>query len=358
MKSRESTLVILSPGFPKNEADSVCMPAQQLFIQELKRDFPKLKIIVLTFEYPLTVAAYSWYHLPVFPFNTWKKGRLSKLFIWSRIWKKLRQIKKENRVVGLLSFWCTECALIGRYFAKFHGLKHYCWILGQDARKANRLISLIRPRPSELIAMSDFLVQEFFKNHHIKPAHVIPNGVNKSQFSRPAEKRDIDILGVGSLIPLKQFDVFIRLFGELTAVQPLLNARIYGKGPEKENLQSLIVGLGLKNKIRLEGEIGHEGVLELMQRSRVLLHTSSYEGFSTVCLEAIYAGAQVISFCKPMKDSIRHWHIATSSEEMLRILKNILQNPGIDYQPVLAYDMRDSAIAIINLFNYKEPREE
>ena len=46
--------------------------------------------------------------------------------------------------------------------------------------------------------------------------HVIPIGIGPSEFmNRKISVRDIDILGVGSLIPLKQYNVFIELLNNL-----------------------------------------------------------------------------------------------------------------------------------------------
>jgi hypothetical protein len=91
--------------------------------------------------------------------------------------------------------------------------------------------------------------------------------------------------------------------------------------------------------------------VQLMQRSRVFLHTSLYEGFSTVCLEALSAGAHVISFCKPMDLSIPHWHFSRTREEMLQSLLEILKDPSTDHAPVLPYSMSDSARAVMKLFD-------
>jgi glycosyltransferase involved in cell wall biosynthesis len=354
MNNEEKALIILSPGFPENEANTTCLPPQQVFIRALRTGFPKLKIIILCFEYPFDTIEYEWNQTRVIPFNSWNKRKLSKLRVWYRIWKKLNQLKKEFRIIGLFSFWCAECALIGKYFAKFHALNHFIWVLGQDARKENRFIRWIRPRPEELVAISDFLAQEFFKNHSVKPAHIFPIGVDISLYPRGPIKRDIDVLGVGSLITLKQFDIFIRVIGELIKTCPSISAMICGKGPEKDRLQALIGELKLNNNILLAGEMGHSEILQLMCRSRVLLHPSSYEGFGMVCLEALYAGAHVISFCKPMDLSIAHWHIAVSLEEMLHLTHEILQNPGNDHRSIMPYSMSDSAGAVMKLFDYSE----
>jgi glycosyltransferase involved in cell wall biosynthesis len=205
-----------------------------------------------------------------------------------------------------------------------------------------------------LVALSDFLAQEFFKNHSVNPAHVIPIGIDISLYPSGPVERDIDVLGVGSLIALKQFDIFIKVIGELIKTRPLISTMICGKGPEKDRLQSLIRELKLDHNILLAGEMGHPEILQLMQRSRVFLHSSSYEGFGMVCLEALYAGAQVISFCKPMDGSIAHWHVAGSQEEMLQLMDEILQNPGIDHRPILPYSMYDCAVAVMKLFDYRK----
>jgi hypothetical protein len=81
--------------------------------------------------------------------------------------------------------------------------------------------------------------------------------------------------------------------------------------------------------ISLTGEMDHSTVLALMQRSKLMLHTSSYEGFSGACLEALYAGAHVISFFSPQDAWIRHWHIAVNKEEMIELALEILQSGNI-----------------------------
>jgi glycosyltransferase involved in cell wall biosynthesis len=352
MNTKSDTLVILSPGFPKDQSDSVCLPPQQLLVRELKNNFPSLKILVLSFEYPFTKVPYDWYGVQVLPFNTWQKRKLPRLLIWFRIWRTLERINRQNRVLGLFSFWCAECALVGKYFSRLRGLPHFCWILGQDARRQNRYMPWIRPKGEELVAMSDFLSREFEKNYGVRPRYMIPNGIDASIYPPAPERKDIDVLGVGSLIPLKQYDLFIRLIAEIRRLNPNLKALLCGKGPEKAKLESLIRELGQENAIELTGELDHPSILRMMQRSKVFLHPSNYEGFSTVCLEALYAGAQVISFCQPLDQSILHWHVVKSREEMRSLLQDQLLHPQNTKTPVFPFSMRESASAIMRLYHY------
>ena len=354
MKYDIKTLVILSPGFPGDEADTACLPSQQIFIRALNKNFPFVKIIILSFQYPFSTSVYSWYGNMVIPFNGLKKGMIARWFLWRHLWRTLQKLKKENNIIGLFSFWCGECALIGKYFGKRNNLKHFSWITGQDAKKGNKYIPLIRPQSHELIAMSDFLSKEFYKNYAVQPLHIITNGIDTSLFPGQSAGRDITILGVGSLIPLKQYDVFIKVVKEIIKEIPAANAILCGKGPQEMDLQKLIVYHQLQNNVLMTGEKPHAGILQLMQSTKVFLHTSGYEGFSTVCLEALYAGCHVISFIKPMQHDIDHWHIVQTMEEMIKKAIGILNNPGTAYTPVLPYTMDNSARAVMQLFNYNE----
>ena len=182
MNKPEKTLVVLSPAFPRNESDTVWVPAQQILVKELKNQFPDLKIVVLSFSYPYEETEYDWNGIKVFAFDGMKKRKFKRLSLWLTIWKKLKKIKRENNLIGIFSFWCSECALVGSWFAKLNGVKHYCWICGQDARKSNKLVKWIRPGSEELVAISDFLIDEFYKSHGIKPSHFIPIAIDKKMF--------------------------------------------------------------------------------------------------------------------------------------------------------------------------------
>ncbi len=350
MNKDEKTLIILTPGFPKDEADSTCLPMQQQLIRALKETDPKLNIIVLSFQYPYHTKTYTWFNTRVIPFNGRNKGGVPRLLLRRKINIALEKIHNETPITGLLSFWYGECAAVGKQFADKYGLKHYCWILGQDAKKENKYPKRIQLKPTELIALSDFLQTEFEKNHGIKPHHIITSGIDSTQFNANKKEKDIAILGVGSLIPLKQYELFLEVIAEIKNQLPGIKAMLIGKGQEKDRLQMLITQLGLQSSITLTGELSYQEVLDQMQRAKILLHPSSYEGFSGVCLEALYAGAHVISFCKAMNQEINHWHIVASKEEMKEKAVSILSNPATIYKRVIVASMEDNAKKMTSLF--------
>ena len=352
MSDTRKTLVILTPGFAKDEADSVCIPLQQDFVRALNEMYPELNVIILTMEYPVFRGVYHWFGNTVISFKG-KNRDIRKLFLRRRVFSNLNQLSKQNNIVGLLSFWCNECALIAKRFADKKKIRHICWISGQDAKKENRYPARIIPRADELAALSDFLQHEFEKNHGIRPKYLVPPGIDRKQFSIKEEPKTIDVLSVGSLIPLKQYEILIEVVAEVRKVLPGLKAVIIGKGPEKNKLVALIEKKGLSLNITLTGELPRDVVASYMKRSKVLLHPSSYEGFGMVCIEALAAGAQVVSFVKPMNKETENWHIVASKEEMTEKAKSILKiTTETGHKSIVPYTIEQTARRMAELFSF------
>ena len=354
MNGDKKTLLILSPGFPKNENDSSCLPFLQNLLLELNELFPSLKIIVLAFDYPFSSETYLWKKNEVFCFNGWEKRYLKKLYKWFLVWRTLKKVHRNNNITGILSLWCGECAFLGNRFSKKNRIRHFCWLQGQDAKKDNRYVARIKPAATELLAISDFIQKTFENNHGIKPGHVVPIGIRPVEFLNEKPTRDIDILGVGSLIPLKQYELFIEVIHTLKENFPNIKAVLCGKGPEETKLKMLVEEYGLQNNIILTGELPHASILQYMNRSKVFIHTSNYEGLVNVCMEALYAGCKVISFVKPMNYNIENWNVVQTTEEMKAKTEAILNNTAIEFNSVLAFNMKETAIKIMQLYDYKE----
>jgi glycosyltransferase involved in cell wall biosynthesis len=347
---KEQAIIILTPGFPSDESDSTCLPAQQTFLRALSTNYPSIDIKVITFHYPYRKDNYLWNGIQVLSLNGRNIKGFGRLLLWIRAWRAIKSLINKNRKAGILSFWCTECGLVGKWFAAFHNIKHYCWLLGQDAKKTNGFVKYIKPKSTELIALSPFLQHEFEANHCVRPFTVISNAIDPADYPPSEAERTIDALGVGSLIPLKQYEIFIDVIRKTVDRFPNLRAIICGKGPEQESLQQLINQYGLKKNITLVGEKSHEHVLGLMQQSKIFLHPSQYEGYSSVCLEALYAGAHVVSFRAPTSAAIDHWHVVNSQESMQEKVSELLSDSLLEHNRVLLHTAADAAKAMIRLF--------
>ena len=325
MAHKKKTLLILTPYFPLDETDSTCLPAQQAMVRALKKKFPFVQFIILAFEYPFTRSPYRWSGNQVIPFNNRNRSKVHRLRTWLNVWMTLRKLCKENEVMGIFSFRHGECALIGKYFSLSHGLRHYNWILGQDAGEDNRYAAFINPRPEELLAISESVSDSFYIHHSIKPRYILPAGIDPNLFPYRGVCRDIDVLGLGFPASRGQHRVWTQVTDMLSSRRPGLRVNLCGRMP-------------------------HPELLDQLQRTRIFLHTSAYEGFSTTCLEALYAGAHVISFYSPQHELLDHWHIARTPEEMVEAILEILRDPYTEYNPVLSYSMDDNAATVMKLF--------
>jgi glycosyltransferase involved in cell wall biosynthesis len=346
MNSRQKTFVVLIPGFAGSEADTSCLPMQQSFVKSLSKLYPEIDIMVLSFQYPFFEGSYKWFDATIISFNGRNRGGLSKIFLRRRVSRSLKRIHRTRQIVGILSFWLGECAYVGKKFAERNDISHYCWLMGQDSKPNNKYPQKISARSNELIALSDFLQEEFERNYNIKPFAVIPPGVEEIKLTQ--SPRDIDLLAAGSLIPLKQFEIFIEAVAAIKEQQKDIRAVLVGDGREKTKLKKLIAAYGLQNNITVTGEIGHEQVLAIMQRTKILLHPSSYEGFSGVCLEALTNGAHVVSFCRAMNSDIRQWHIVKSKDEMIETTVGILRNSAAPYEKSIFPSMEITAKTLMD----------
>jgi glycosyltransferase involved in cell wall biosynthesis len=119
-------------------------------------------------------------------------------------------------------------------------------------------------------------------------------------------------------------------------------------------LHKKIISLSLQDNIILTGELPNEMVLNIMSRSKILLHPSAYEGFGLVCLEALCAGAKVISFVRPMNANIENWYTVDDEQDVIKLAADILGNEKTMFRSVISYHVHDNARKLISLFSYKE----
>lgn len=344
-------LIILIPGFPADEADSTCLPFQQSLVRWLHTHHPELDIQVISLQYPFRSGRYRFHGVPVTSLGGKNRGGLYKWLLRRKALQQLRSIHRKAPADAILSFWMGEAALIAGRFARKHRVRHACWLMGQDAKAGNRYVAALQPQPAELIALSGFLQEEFNRNYGIRPAHLVLPGIDASMHPKTGVIKDIDLLGAGSLIPLKQFDLFIDAVAAIRKQMPGVRAMLAGDGPERSGLEEKVKAAGLEQHITLCGELPHPILLQLMHRSRLLLHTSAYEGFGMVCAEALYGGAGVISFVQPVQVPVEGWMTAKDTAEMARLAFDYLKErkPAVSRLPFPMEETANRLLAALGL---------
>ena len=146
----------------------------------------------------------------------------------------------------------------------------------------------------------------FFPQSIQKNAVIIPNPVNTSKYGHYIVKETVhNIISVGRLCRQKDHVTLFKAFAKLLEKYQNLKLTIYGEGPERKSLETLIADLKLKNFISLPGTTAD--IEKNLFESDLFVFPSRYEGFPNALCEAMAIGLPVIgSDCSGNVDVIKN----------------------------------------------------
>lgn len=111
------------------------------------------------------------------------------------------------------------------------------------------------------------------------------------------------IVAAGRLAPEKGFDLAIRAFAALDDRTARL--AILGEGPEHANLMALAQAQGVADRVDFPGYVAD--IRPWLDRARLFLLSSWYEGYAAVVVEALAAGRPVVATdCTPAAYELLH----------------------------------------------------
>lgn len=99
-------------------------------------------------------------------------------------------------------------------------------------------------------------------------------------------------LAVGRLIAQKDHATLLRAFARVRTTVPQARLAILGSGPLEAEMRRLVTELGLDDAVTLPGRTD---IRDWLERANVFVHTSRWEGFGIVLLEAMLAGLPVVA---------------------------------------------------------------
>ena len=310
-------IVWITPGFAADEADSQCIPPLQLLARELAK-VKTIRLQIIALHYPHKTKPFDWHGLRVYPCHL--RGPLSRLRIGTRAFRYLLQIHREQAVDGLHSFWLTDAALLAHWASRYLRRPHWVTLMGQDALPDNRYLRFLPVRRMNTIALSPFHAATWQKSTGSQVQALIPWGMPPLEAPAGDADRPIDLLGVGNLIPLKDYTLFVELVAALKIQRPPLKALLIGDGVEREALERQIEERGLKDHLSLTGALPRKQVMEYMRQSKVLFHPSTYESFGFVLLEALAHGLHLVSRPVGIAKASPRWWIGDTPSELLAAL--------------------------------------
>lgn len=151
---------------------------------------------------------------------------------------------------------------------------------------------LLLPRSAHVVVQTQ-QIKKFFNKSIQNMTTVIYNPVNEKVFKLQPTKKKNRIISVGRLYPQKDQKTMIEAFANVSEHHPDWKLVIFGEGPERKALESLVERLKVKDKVILPGR--SENIIDELNKSKIFCLSSIYEGMSNALVEAICVGLPIVT---------------------------------------------------------------
>jgi glycosyltransferase involved in cell wall biosynthesis len=159
--------------------------------------------------------------------------------------------------------------------------------LGRPSKLIEKL-ALSVTRQFDLVVVRGSGAREFLTRKGITDSVAVVTGSINGHRPAPGVERDIHLIYVGRLAPIKQVEQVIAIVAAMRKVRPDIRAIIVGDGPAKADLERYAEQLGVSGSVEFLGK--RKDVHSFLARSRVFLLTSKSEGLSIALAESMAAG--------------------------------------------------------------------
>ena len=329
--SSNKHILIFSPGFPRDEEDYFCIPPLQAYLPALRKERPDLKVTVVALHYPYEERTYQWHGFEVHALGGNNvSSPTGKFLLWRKARRRLRQLHKAHPVQAIHSLWLTECSWLAQQVGRKLSIPVVATVQGQDALKANRYLSSLDLNKIKVVTLSQRAADLLQRSRMVPDVRVIPWGLPSEDVAdHILSPRDVDVIGVGNLVDVKNWSHFLAVLERLRRNKPFAKAKLIGDGRLRAALEQEAEDRQLTGMLEFTGELPRPEVLQLMRRSKVLLHTARYEGQGYIFEEALASGMRIVSTSVGMAAEGPRWSLGETAEELAEALAEALSEPTL-----------------------------
>jgi glycosyltransferase involved in cell wall biosynthesis len=180
------------------------------------------------------------------------------------------------------------------------------WYRGRTLRRlvVHSLARRLFPLADAVVAVSKGVARDVVaflgvpqERVHVVPSPLIPDNLDALAAEAPAHvwldgASGPVVLGVGRLVPAKDWTTLIRAFAALQAERDV-RLIILGEGPERPALDALVRRLGQAERVSLPGAVANP--FSYMRRAAVFALSSASEGMPGVLVQALACGVPVVA---------------------------------------------------------------
>ena len=177
------------------------------------------------------------------------------------------------------------------------GIKHYLHLHGAPS-ELNYICKFVLEKEKNLVAVSNNVASKWIKLGANSDMKICTNAIDEKIFVVDKNtKRDIDLLFVGRLIPIKGIQYILEALKILNDKYKLApNFVIIGHGPYRDELEKLVKKLRIDKQVKFLGLVSQKDLIKSYQNAKVaVLPSYEKEGIMSTLLEAASCGTPAIT---------------------------------------------------------------
>ena len=215
----------------------------------------------------------------------------------------LAQHIKDKEIQHVHVHFAFGAASVAIFLKYLTGISYSISIHGSD-------VLLKRPLTEEKLSRASFILsncqfhitnlQEKYPSLTLQRFHLIRLGIDlENPLWKPADQTNpfqpLNILNIGRLVPVKAHEVLIHACRLLRERDVEFRCRIVGDGIRRQELEELVVQLGLEDHVLFMGSLYEEEVSKLYEWCHVFVLSSLSEGTPMTVIEAMAKARPVIA---------------------------------------------------------------
>ena len=253
----------------------------------------------------LVINKVNYYNLFIIPqvfiklFGSNKLNFIIQRKLYDLLYKKVIDIHGKPDVIYshyLSNSYIATC-LKKKYTIPLIAIEHWSKMIKSDL-SSNAIFMAVNtyPKVDALISVSQSLRQNILTIFGIDSI-VVPNMIG-SEFNQQklvrSKSSQVCFISIGSLLPIKGFDLLISAFNKANLPSADWILKIIGDGPERKQLNEKVISLGLEKNILFLGKKNKKDIVSILLESDVFVLCSRSETFGVVFIEAMALGLPCI----------------------------------------------------------------
>lgn len=358
MVNHVKNILLVTPGFARDEKDTTCIPALQEFVLGLNTYYPEIKVTIVCLHYPEIEKTYHWFGNEVWALGAGNVHFPNRLRFWRKMKRTIRRLHNQKTFDLIHSFWFDEVTYLTSRVASKLNIPIFCTFMGQDAIGKTLYSRRISLPEENLIAISKFQQRKITDNLGLTVPNLISWGVSiPIKTEAFSVEKDVDIVNVGSFNEIKNQQEAIKIIAEVRKEIPSIKCIFVGTGPKLENVQSLVKKLGLEKHVFFQGQVSRAKTIKIIARSKLLLHSSDYESYGMIFAEAMVAKTMIVSKEVGIAKNYDFWGIYKTQSEAVSLITSLLTSPVYPSDSEsLAHSIKPTIEAYVSFWRIKKDR--